>query len=209
MTNYTFPFSTCEKTNKIGVSQPYSAFFNILNCLMIIYFLQKTKNTHTFILILALLCFELFHVFSHITHIPGTIQVNIIHLLSYSINIALLYFFYNYTNKIPSSWFIILYLLLILFDIYVFCNMNVVYYIFTQALLFLSVLFYYYKLLTMNIKENINTIFILVVIIIMLFINEKNNCEKMMSYNPNFPYHILIEITGIILFYIICITFYS
>ena len=85
--------------------------------------------------------------------------------------------------------------------------MNVVYYIFTQALLFLSILFYYYPLFTINIKENINTIFILVLIIIMLFINEKNNCKKMMSYNPNFPYHILIEIIGIFLFYIICTTF--
>lgn len=87
--------------------------------------------------------------------------------------------------------------------------MNVVYYIFSQALLFLSVLFYYYPLLTKNIKKIINIIFFLVLLIIILFINEKYNCKKMMSMYPHFPYHILIEIIGLVLFYIICSNFYK
>lgn len=87
--------------------------------------------------------------------------------------------------------------------------MNVIYYIFSQALLFLSVLLYYYPLLTKNIKDKINIIFLLVILIMILFLNEKYNCEKMMSIYPHFPYHILIEIIGIFLFYIICSTFYK
>ena len=87
--------------------------------------------------------------------------------------------------------------------------MNVVYYIFSQALLFLLVLFYYYPFLTKNIKNKINIIFFLVLLIIILFLNEKYNCEKMMSIYPHFPYHILIEIIGLGLFYIICSSFYK
>jgi hypothetical protein len=87
--------------------------------------------------------------------------------------------------------------------------MNVVFYIFSQALLFLSVLFYYYPLLPKNIKNKIHIIFIFVTVIIILFLNEKFNCEKMMSIYPHFPYHILIEIIGILLFYIICSSFYK
>jgi len=209
MSEYTFPFNTCEKPNKNGIAQLYSALFNLINCTIILFFLLKTKQKYTFILLFSILCFELFHVFSHSIHILGSIQINITHILSYCINFAFLFFFYNYMKKLPSIWFIVFYIFLIFFDIYIFCNMNVVYYIFTQALLFLSVLFYYYPILTKSIKDKINIIFFLVILIIILFLNEKYNCKKMMSIYPDFPYHILIEIIGIFLFYIICSTFYK
>ena len=209
MGEYTFPFDTCERPNKKGIAQPYSSLINFINCLIIFYFLLKTKNNYTFILLFSILCFELFHVFSHTIHIQGSIQINVTHLLSYCINIAFLFFFYNYVKKFPNIWFIIFYTCLIFFDIYTFCNMNVVFYIFSQALLFLSVLFYYYPLLPKNIKNKIHIIFIFVTVIIILFLNEKFNCEKMMSIYPHFPYHILIEIIGILLFYIICSSFYK
>jgi hypothetical protein len=35
---YAFPNSTCEKTNEHGISQPYSATLNIINCVIIFYF---------------------------------------------------------------------------------------------------------------------------------------------------------------------------
>lgn len=79
-------------------------------------------------------------------------------MLSYCINFSFLYLFYNYTNLVPSFIFITYYAFLICFDIYALFNMNVVSYIFTQALLFLSVLFYYYHLLPKNIKKSIYSI---------------------------------------------------
>ena len=207
--DYTFPFDTCEKPNKHGIAQPYSTMANIVNSLIIFYFLLKTKENYTFILLFCILCFELFHVFSHSVHIPGSIQINIAHMLSYCVNFAFLFFFYNYTKKIPSGWFILFYVLLIVFDIYVFCNMDVVYYISTQSLLLLSVLLYYYPLLNKSIKNKINIISSLIILIIILFLNEKYNCKKMLSIYPHFPYHVLIEIVAIFLFYIVCSTFYK
>jgi hypothetical protein len=209
MNEYTFPFDTCEKVEKKGIAQPYSSLFNLINSSIIFYFLLNTKQNYTFILLFFILCFELFHVVSHSIHIEGSIQINITHMLSYCINIAFLFFFYNYLKKIPSIWFIIFYIFLIFLDIYSFYNMNVVFYIFSQALLFLSVLFYYYPFLNKQIKNNINIIFFLVILIIILFLNEKYNCKKMLEIYPDFPYHILIETIGIILFYIICSTFYK
>jgi len=209
MSEYTFPFNTCEKPNKNGIAQPYSALFNLINCVIIFYFLLKTEQHYTFILLFSILCFELFHVFSHIIHISGPIQINITHMLSYCINFAFLFFFYNYVKRFPSIWFVIFYAVLFFFDIYVFLHMNVVYYIFSQAILFLSVLLYYYPLLRETIKNKIQIIFFIVTLIILLFLNEKYNCKKMMSIYPDFPYHILIEILGIVLFYIICSNFYK
>lgn len=87
--------------------------------------------------------------------------------------------------------------------------MNIVFYIFSQALLFLSVLFYYYPYLPNSIHNSIYYIVFLIFLIIILFLNEKYNCKLMLTKYPNFPFHILIEILGIILFYIIGKNFYD
>jgi hypothetical protein len=135
--------------------------------------------------LLAIFCFEAFHTFSHSIHIAGSIQTNIVHMLSYCINIAFLLFFYNYVKKIPKSWFIIFYVLLIIFDIYAYCNLNVVYFIFSQALLFLSVLFYYYSYLSKTIQRKIHIVFFIILSILVLIINEKYNCENMLAFYPH------------------------
>ena len=209
MSEYTFPFDTCEKSNKNGIAQPYSALFNLINCLIIFYFLLKTKQKHTFILLFSILCFEIFHLFSHIVHIKGSIQTNITHILTYLINLSFFYAFYCYTKQIPSFQFIIYLFILVCFDIYSLFNLSIIYYIFSQAIIMISLLAYYLPLLPKSIQNNVYQIIFFISIIILLFLNEKYNCEKMMSIYPHFPYHILIEIIGIILFYIICSNFYK
>jgi len=209
MSEYTFPFSTCEKPNKNGIAQPYSALFNFINCLIVFYFLMKTTNNYTFVLLFSLLCFELFHVFSHMIHISGSIQTNIAHSLTYFINFAFLYAFYRYTNKFPNYLFILYLIVLVCFDIYSLFYLSVVFYIISQSIIMISLLSYYIPLLPKFVKYSMYQIIFLVVVIILLFLNEKYNCEKMISIYPDFPYHILIEICGIFLFYIICSTFYK
>ena len=49
--SYTFPFNTCEIPNKTGIAQPYSVFFNIVSCLIIIYFLTITKKNYSRLLL--------------------------------------------------------------------------------------------------------------------------------------------------------------
>jgi hypothetical protein len=207
--SYTFPFDTCEKPREKGIAQPYSVFVNIINCIIVFYFLCQTKNKYTFSLLFSILCFEMFHTFSHCIHIKSNLQINITHILSYFINFSFLYLFYNYTKKIPSILFIIYYILLICFDIYSFIYFNVVFYILSQALLFLSVLIYYYKLMPIKIKKNMYLFIFLTFLVVILFINEKYNCKKMLSLFPHFPYNILIEIVGIVLFYLISSSFYN
>ncbi len=209
MNEYTFPFDTCETPNKHGVAQPYSMMVNIINCCIILYFLLKTKKIYTFILLFSILCFELFHTFSHIIHISGTLQINITHSLVYVMNLAFFYVFYSYTQVFPSLIFIFYILLLIMFDIYSVMNLSIIYYLITQSLIFISLLFYYYHLLPKYIQKSIYIIFTLIIIIIFLFLNEKYNCKAMLSLYPNFPFHILIELTGLILFYVISSNFYK
>jgi hypothetical protein len=209
MNEYTFPFSTCEKTNKKGIAQPYSVFFNTITCLIILYFLMKTKNIESFILLFIILIFESFHVFSHTIHISGPIQINITHILTYCMNLAFFNVFYHFTHFFPSYSFIFYMFVLILLDIYAFCNFSFVYYLATQSIIFISLLVYYFPLLPKFIQTSVYQIIFFVGVIILLFLNEKYNCEKMLKIYPHFPYHIFIEIFGIVLFYIICSNFYK
>jgi hypothetical protein len=209
MNEYTFPFNTCEKINKNGIAQPYSALFNLINCIVIFYFLLQTKKKYTFILLFAILCFEIFHLFSHIKHIKGSIQINITHLLTYFMNLSFFYVFYCYTKKLPSYEFIFYMILLIGVDIYSIFNLTIIYYLLTQSVIFISLLVYYFPLLPKFIQKSIYQIIFFIGIIILLFLNEKYNCKKMLKIHPYFPYHIFIEIIGIVLFYIICSNFYK
>lgn len=209
MSDYTFPFDTCEKPNKDGIAQPYSALFNLINCIIIFYFLLKTKNNYTFIFLFSIFCFELFHLFSHIVHITGSLQINMSHSSAYLINLSLFYLLYCYTNKIPRYEFIIYILLLICFDIYSFIHLDIVYYLLTQSLIFISFLLYYFTLLPKFIQNSVYQIIFFSAVIIFLFLNELQNCKFMMSIYPDFPYHIFVEIAGIVLFYVISSNFYK
>ena len=209
MNDYIFPFHTCETPKEEGIAQPYSAGFNIITCIIIFYFLVKTKSIPSFLLLFSILIFEAFHAFSHMIHLDGPLQTNIIHSLSYFMNISFFNQFYYYTNVFPASIFILYICGVIFLDIYAFYNYTVVYYLTTQSILFLSILFYYYPLLPTFIQKSIFLIFFLILVIIIFVLNETYNCENMMSIYPHFPYHSLIEITGIAFFYTLCSNFYK
>jgi len=206
---YTFPFNTCERTSDSGLAQPYSAIINVITCLIILYFLLKTDNPHSFLLMLSILIFEAFHAFSHMIHIAGSIQIIITHALAYCMNIAFFNLFYQTTLVFPSNHFLIYMICVVLLDIYSFFNFDFVYYLVTSSLIFISLIVYYYRFLPKFIQKSIWTIIAVVVVIIGLFFNESCNCANMLEYYPNFPYHIIIELIGMYLFYIICGNFYG
>jgi hypothetical protein len=206
---YTFPFDTCEKVSPDGVAQPYSTLFNFFNCAIIFYFMVQTKHIYTFLLLLSILSLELIHMFSHAIHIPGSIQTYITHILSYFVVITLLYSLYCYTNILPNLFFTVYLVLLVLYDLYAVVHLSILHYVSSQSLLFVSLLIYYFTYLPKSIQNKIYLIILLVLWIMLLFFNEIHNCNTMMSYYPHFPYHIFIELSGIVLFYIVCSSFYK
>lgn len=205
--SYTFPFHTCEKPNKKGIAQPYSAFFNIVSCIIIIYFLFHTEKNSSRLLLVSILLFEIFHTFSHCIHINNHSQIIITHLLAYLVNFCYLFALYHYSNVFPNSIFLIYLFIVILFDIYAFHNLSFIFYLSSQFLIFSSLFLYYYSYFPPSFQNKIPTIFALTLLIVILFINESYNGKKMLDKFPNFPFHILIEITAIFIVYNICTIF--
>lgn len=155
-------------------------------------------------LILSLLIFECIHTFSHMIHLPSYLQLNLIHSLTYVINICYLFSFYNMTKKAASPLFLTYLAVVACFDLYAFFFLSFVYYFTSALLIFFSILIYYYPYIP---KENQNYILIILglgITIMGLFYNEKMNCEKMLSFMPHFPYHAVLELTGTFILYFIC-----
>jgi hypothetical protein len=187
-----------------GIAQPWSAAVNVLSIFIILYFLLQVKNWYSFLLIFFLLVFECVHTFSHVIHLSSYLQLNLIHSLTYVINICYLFAFYNMTKKAASPLFLTYLAALACVDLYSFFFLSFVYYFTSALLMFFSILLYYYPYIPKEKQNYILIILALGVTIMGLFYNEKMNCEKMLSFMPHFPFHALLELTGTFIFYFIC-----
>jgi len=200
MTDIYFPFNTCEEPNrKTWIAQPVSAFINMVTCLILIYFFLQAKTLIIRLLILSFILFEIFHTFSHITHIDGAIQSNIIHAIWYFLSFMVLIASIKITKQYPNIYTILILLLIIIIDIHLFFIPNKLYMIFTALTLPVVIVISYYNLYPSYIKKVIPYLIALLIIVGIFLINEKLNCLNMMKY-AKLPYHGIIEIIGMILF---------
>jgi hypothetical protein len=200
MTEIYFPFNTCEEPNKKSyIAQPISAFINMITCLILIYFFLQAKTLIIRLLILSFILFEIFHTFSHITHIDGTIQSNIIHGIWYFLSFMVLIASIKITKQYPNIYTILILLTIIIIDINLFFQANKLYMVFTALTLPVVIVISYYNLYPICIKKAIPYLIALLIILGLVLINEKINCLNMMKY-AKLPYHAIIEIIGMILF---------
>jgi len=207
--DFVFHFSTCEKPKKDGIAQPYSVIANMLSIMVIMYFLFQTKNIYPFLLLLSLLAFECAHTFSHVIHLPGYIQNNITHCITYFINLFYLLTLYYYTKHAPSIFFLIFLVCLFLLDVYFFLFSSFMYFFLSSMMIFLSIFAYYYPYIPKNKQSYIIIILLLGLSIVGLFSNEKYNCKNMLSMFPGFPFHALLELNATVIFYFMCKFFYQ
>lgn len=146
------------------------------------------------------------HTFSHYIHLPNYIQLNVIHSISYIVNLLYLLTLYNYTKKI-STYFLLYLFVLLCIDVYAFMYLSFIFYFSSSIVIFLSILSYYYQYLSKEKQKYIAIILFLGLAIMFLFYNEKYNCKNMLSMF-SFPYHVFLEIFGMLIFYNMCKFFY-
>lgn len=208
--NHSFPFTTCEKPYPENwIAQPYSALVNLLSCLIILFFLGKTKHVSTFLLLFSILCFQAFHMFSHCVHLPGSIQQNGIHALSYAINLALLYALTSRTGKPLNFLFCLFLIFAVSLDIIALCHGVIVFFILCQSILFMGIVWYFMDELPKHIQTILPWLLGTIALLLLLVENESMNGEHLMSWYPDFPFHVFIEGTGLVFFYWVCSHFYT
>jgi len=195
---YVFPFHTCEVPLKNGlITQPYSFFMNCVSCLILLYFNQTIKTNYVYYSLVMILLFELWHAFSHLIHIPNSLQVNVVHGLVYMVNFSYLYTMIQYTKKVPSMVYCLLYCVIILFDLYAFSYLTFLYYFNTQLALFCTIACSFQKT---PLGPYFQALYPFIGVLVLLFINEYFFCETMLSYHL-LPYHVIPEIIGSVIFW--------
>jgi hypothetical protein len=195
-----FPFNTCEVRGEIA-DQPYSASINILSCLILLYLLSQAKHIEIQFFILSLFIFQAYHAYSHLfwsKNENSLEHVYIIHAISYLIIVALIIAIAFISGKPP---YIPLIFTAIMLDFYIFLNyIGTVYNAISGINICIIVLItgmWNVKLPTI-VKRLLPILIMLFAIMIVLFFNEKYNCEAMMNAYV-FPYHIAVEIMGLII----------
>jgi len=209
MNVYTFPFDTCETPQETGIAQPYSVLVNVVTCSIVAFFLVKTPHWHAFWLLLALLIFELNHTLSHFIHIPGSFLFTITHVSGFLVNLALLNFLYHVTKTLPPWYYIALWGIILAVDGYAFFNLSFIYFVLTQIVLFVAILFFYYPRLSQPVQRSFRWILGSTVVIYLGFVNEKLHCKDMLAAFPNFPFHVIIETLSIVPIYLLSSTLYN
>ena len=195
-----FPFNTCEVRGEI-VDQPYSASINILSCIILLYLLLQAKHIEIQFFIISLLLFQGYHAYSHMFWNDNEYSlehVYIIHSISYIIIIALITAISFISGNPP---YIPVILAAILLDIYILYNyIGTVYNAVSGINIWVIVLItgLWNVKLPKVVKRLLPILLILFAVIIALFFNEKYNCDTMMN-TYEFPYHIAIEICGLII----------
>jgi hypothetical protein len=195
-----FPFNTCEVRGDI-VDQPYSASINIVSCFILLYLLSQAQNIEIQFFILSLFIFQAYHAYSHMfwsNNENSLVHVYSIHSISYLIIIALVIAISFITKQPPNIPIIFS---VILLDIYILYNyIGTVYNAISGINIWVVVLItglWNFRLPDV-VKRLLPILLMLFAVIIALFFNEKYNCDAMMSAYQ-FPYHIAIEIMGLII----------
>ena len=195
-----FPFNTCEFRGDV-VDQPYSASINILSCIILLYLLLQAKHIEIRFFILSLLLFQAYHAYSHMfwsENEESLIHVYIIHSITYIIIFALITAITFISGELPNIPIIFA---VILLDMYILYNyIGTVYNAISGINIWVVVLItgLWNVKLPGIVKQLLPILLILFGVIIILFFNEKYNCQAMMNAYV-FPYHTAIEICGLVI----------
>lgn len=199
---YTFPFSTCEQARGHPVEQPVSVMVGVVTILLFLFFFFKAQTFESRWLIGLFLTFELLHTWSHARHVPGKIQVTLIHLIAYLIFASYFFMFSSRFGVPPMMFFIFL---IVLIDIVLFIrNVPFLYYFGTLSSAFLFLFMIYGPRLPRDFQPLLLSVVISGLVIIVLIVNEKYNCKRMMEWKI-LPYHALVEVVACFLFCVICV----
>lgn len=208
MGEFIFPFTTCEKPHNSIIMQPASAVVNFVTCIILMYFAIATKTFPVKLMILAYLSFELWHTASHIQHISGYLQTNIIHILAYLLAFTTLYSIMYLSKKGLSTVYIIILLILVIIDTYVWLYVGGIRMVIGGLLILFVIIIGSYNNLPKFFKKVIPWLIAGLVLLLLIIYNETVNCEKMLEF-ADFPYHIIIELLGLVLFSTLAYNFYK
>jgi hypothetical protein len=196
---FRFPFTTCETNTKGVVSQPFSATVNAITCLLLLSLSFFASTNPIRLLLISFTSFEAWHTFSHVKHIEGNIQTNVVHGLAYFMAFSTLYAILHLSKNVVSIFLSFLIISSVIIDVYIFFYVKGIWNVLSGLVIFAVIVFGNYHSLPRFFKEFVPYLIMGLILLFVLIANESYNCEKMTIWK-NLPYHVAIEIIGFFLF---------
>lgn len=158
-----------------------------------------------FFLLCTLVLFEVVHVYSHIHHGSGAIQVTMIHLIAYLILFLYVYILFQTFGFVRRSRsYGIVGCLLFILDLWSFLHRwPFVWYMSTLVMMFVLVFLLYFSQLNIPQRRLSRLILLCALLILLLFWNESLHCTSLLRWNAYLPYHAIIETIGLVLFIVL------
>jgi hypothetical protein len=204
---FSFPFTTCETNTNGSVAQPFSAIANAVTCLTLLaLLLLVAKTTPVRILLGSFAAFEAWLAFSHVKHIPGTLETDVVHALSYSMTLATLDAILFLSGRRLSTSTLSILCLLFCVDLYIWFYVKGLWTVVSGLTIFAVVVFGNYKKLPSFFRSRVSCLASGLLLLLLLLANETRNCESMMRFKV-LPYHVLVEILGFVLFVSLSVLF--
>lgn len=206
MTAFRFPHNTCEKSHPHWpVAQPYAFAINMLSAVVLAYFSlvhARTLPVRTTLAVFAV--FEGWHAASHAVHsIPYSFVI--VHVLGYVLSAAMfwtLQLLSGYPGLPTEAWLILV--ALVAADIVaVSKKRHTIFPIATGLTILMGVLLlhqYAGALPPWLTRDILPWLLAGTVLVILLLWNEAAHCQRMMESNDRIPYHVIVEILGLVLF---------
>ena len=201
-TNYRFPFDTCECVSKNPyAAQPFSALINAISTLLLSSLctlfspcIEVTAVLSTYAM------FEAWHTWSHMQHVPGKLQKRVVHVLGLTMAFVTLWMIQSLScNAAFTPLFLSVLIVLISLDVVTIITQNDFAGIATGLSIFAWVVAGRWEILPVFVRDALVWLLPGVGALLLLFINEAINCEKLLKWR-RLPYHAIIEIWGFALF---------
>lgn len=207
MMSYQFPFDTCEKKRLGSIPiQPYSFSVNVATTLMLAYlaiFICQTPEVR--FLLFSFTAFEAWHSFSHAVHIQMSpnLQNRVVHAIGYmmfiSTYLVMEAFDQHHDPQNDSVNKAMLFFIGIL-DMWVLKRLGGVYSIASGLGVYVTTVCVKFHAIPLEMHASMLGTMAGTAILTLFFINEAFCGEKMMKWKA-LPYHIIIEMLGLYLFW--------
>ena len=208
MNEWTFPKKTCESSSssKLCIYQPFSFLINLLILGVLFILLGKARTIPTIIALLCFILFEIIHAWSHAVHVDGKIQLTIIHLIGYTFFLTIAWclqarfqIIRNYGRYIP--YLSLLFGVLLATDLYFFLRSPYpIIQVFTAYIILAALIIICIPLMKGTVKYWWIATLTLSLMVFLQIGLEARYCSVWLARLPNFPFHIFVELWGLVAF---------
>jgi len=200
--SYTFPFATCEPVRDGAgwLAQPWSFAINGATLLALLAFAFKTPSAIVRTTLLSYAAFEAWHAFSHARHVPGNLQINVVHVLGYLMafsTLAAILYLSGTSLSLAAGAAIGAAVLLDLALTLRFHSTILM--VFTGLAIFSVIVATQWSKLPPAFYAAFGWMLAGLVLLMALFVNEYYRCPSMLKI-ARAPWHAMIEILGFVLF---------